>query len=581
MGFDDEQIKLVIAIDFGTSRSGYAYAFKRDKSKIVGRTEWDKQPFAYIKTLTQSLYNSDRKLESWGYSAMSRLAELRQNKSATDYTFFSTFKMALYNNSQRDENGEIVIIRNDKKFVVIDLVADYLRELKNLALEDLSKATKNVLKPNEVLWCLTIPAIWKDAEKSFMRRAAEKAGLVSSNESDRERLLLVLEPEAAAVYCQEKYESELNVGNRFMVVDCGGGTVDITVHEVLKDKRIKEVVTGTGGAFGSTYVDEQFFKEFLKNKLTAEALTHYEEEDPIGYLELLANWERKKCDFDPEKTEVTYFDIPTRLYMILSRSYPQVLQKLKTQQNDDEKVHVSREEMIKIFTPVLDGLINTVEKQFTILRQQQENCDFMYLVGGFSTSPMLRQRINNQFKDRTKIIMPLIPGGVIVEGAVSFGFNPQIIRSRRTRFTYGCDICYPFDEEKDRTQKSKRIKLEELDVWILRNRFHIFVMANESVEEDEVITHTFSPLNKDQRGMSFTFYAAQLKEPRYVDENGVEKIGELIIDLSSTVGSLDRPVEVSMSFGKTEIIVNAKDIKTGKTYDTKLQFSTTYSAESN
>ena len=205
----------------------------------------------------------------------------------------------------------------------------------------------------------------------------------------------------------------------------------------------------------------------------------------------------------------------------------------------------------------------------------------MYLVGGFSTSPMLRQRIENQFKDRTKVIMPLVPGGVIVEGAVSFGFHPEIIRSRRSRLTYGCDTCCPFDEEKDRTQKSKRRKLEELDVWILPNRFAIFVMADESVEEDEVVTHIFTPLNKDQSGMSFTFYTAQLKEPRYVDENGVEKIGELMIDLSSTVGSLDRQVEVSMSFGKTEIIVNARDIKTGKTYDTNLQFSATYSAKSN
>ena len=581
MGFDNKQIKVVVAIDFGTSRSGYAYAFTSDRSNIVGRTEWYKQPFPYIKTLTQSLYNNDRKLEEWGYSAMSRSAELRQNKSAKEYTFFSTFKMALHNNPQRDENGEVIIIRNDKKFVVIDLVADYLRELKNLALKDLNKATNNELKSNEVLWCLTIPAIWKDAEKSFMRRAAEKAGLVSSDERDRERLLLVLEPEAAAVYCQEKYKSELNVGDRFMVVDCGGGTVDITVHEVLKDKRIKEVVSGTGGAFGSTYVDEQF-KEFLRNKLTAEPLTRYEEEDPMGYLDLSANWERKKCDFDPEKTEVTYFDIPTRLYNILSKNYPEVLQKLRTQQkNDDEKVHISREEMIKIFTPVLDGLINKVENQFTILRQQQESCKFMYLVGGFSTSPMLRQRIENQFKDRTKVIMPLVPGGVIVEGAVSFGFHPEIIRSRRSRLTYGCNTCSPFDEEKDRTQKSKRRKLEELDVWILPNRFAIFVMADESVEEDEVVTHIFTPLNKDQSGMSFTFYTAQLKEPRYVDENGVEKIGELMIDLSSTVGSLDRQVEVSMSFGKTEIIVNARDIKTGKTYDTNLQFSATYSAKSN
>jgi hypothetical protein len=37
-----------------------------------------------------------------------------------------------------------------------------------------------------------------------------------------------------------------------MVVDCGGGTVDITVHEISTDNRhLKEVFKATGGPFGS------------------------------------------------------------------------------------------------------------------------------------------------------------------------------------------------------------------------------------------------------------------------------------------------------------------------------------------
>ena len=41
-----------------------------------------------------------------------------------------------------------------------------------------------------------------------------------------------------------------------MVVDCGGGTVDITVHEVSnKEGHIKEVFKATGGPYGSTSGD--------------------------------------------------------------------------------------------------------------------------------------------------------------------------------------------------------------------------------------------------------------------------------------------------------------------------------------
>lgn len=38
-----------------------------------------------------------------------------------------------------------------------------------------------------------------------------------------------------------------------MVVDCGGGTVDITVHEMENDSgNLKELYKATGGPYGST-----------------------------------------------------------------------------------------------------------------------------------------------------------------------------------------------------------------------------------------------------------------------------------------------------------------------------------------
>ena len=48
-------------------------------------------------------------------------------------------------------------------------------------------------------------------------------------------------------------------GGQYMVVDCGGGTVDITVHEVSnKEGHIKEVFKATGGPYGSTSMARAF-----------------------------------------------------------------------------------------------------------------------------------------------------------------------------------------------------------------------------------------------------------------------------------------------------------------------------------
>ena len=89
---------------------------------------------------------------------------------------------------------------------------------------------------------------------------------------------------------------------------------------------------------------------------------------------------------------ISYLEIPNRLYKILSKDYPQVLEKLAEEQDeDDEKVHLSQETMQAMFKPVLDGLVKKVKEQFASV--DRRGCDIMYLVGGFSTSPVLRQRI--------------------------------------------------------------------------------------------------------------------------------------------------------------------------------------------
>lgn len=39
--------------------------------------------------------------------------------------------------------------------------------------------------------------------------------------------------------------------SRYMVVDCGGGTVDITVHQVDKGEKLIELYRASGGPYGS------------------------------------------------------------------------------------------------------------------------------------------------------------------------------------------------------------------------------------------------------------------------------------------------------------------------------------------
>jgi hypothetical protein len=65
-----------------------------------------------------------------------------------------------------------------------------------------------------------------------MREAAIAAGLVQSSRADdvnwRDRLRIITEPEAAAVHCAHLTDlHHLKPSQTFVVVDAGGGTVDL------------------------------------------------------------------------------------------------------------------------------------------------------------------------------------------------------------------------------------------------------------------------------------------------------------------------------------------------------------------
>ena len=589
MTFDHKLISVVVAIDFGTSRSGYAYAFTANK-QIISKTDWIGQPVPYVKTLTHLLYDKDRKVEAWGWEAKETLAckqDLFEEGSKGLY-FFQNFKIQLRESKDRTQDGPVVT-NQGKTFLVLDLITDYLKKLKEDAQTAIKNSTAGKLEEREILWCLTIPAIWTDTEKQLMRRAAQKAGLIGFDSADTQRLLLVLEPEAAAIYClkNEIDQSQLPPGTSFMVIDCGGGTVDITVHEVLEGGGLSEIAEGTGGMYGSTYVDHSFL-DYLKLKLTLEVMELYERDEPIAYLEMMTSWERTKCSFDPQKNhKVIYFSMPVKLFQLLVKHYPSILKKLADEQEgENARIYLTQETMNSIFTPTLNGLVKKVEEQFQKLDSRGRRCDYIFLVGGFSNSPLLQQRIKEKFEMKVKkIIIPQRAtgsGAAIVEGAVSYGLNVKDAKSdglnspisrRFSRLTYGCLVHQRFQESEDR--KDKKYWSQAHNAWYCKDHFDIFIKAGDAVDIDKSVTRTYYPMEQNQTAVDLAFYATENKQVRYTDEQGVKFIGKIVVEMPDTTDGLKREVDISVYFGGPEIQVEAEDKKSGNKYNTTLSFSYT------
>jgi hypothetical protein len=88
---------------------------------------------------------------------------------------------------------------------------------------------------------VTVPAFWNDRSKANVRAACIQAGLITNQ--TRQNLVIIIEPEAAALYSL-RYSKLMNVEDNeiFMIFDAGGGTVDVTVHQLKFIDRLKEYI---------------------------------------------------------------------------------------------------------------------------------------------------------------------------------------------------------------------------------------------------------------------------------------------------------------------------------------------------
>lgn len=66
----------------------------------------------------------------------------------------------------------VLYARNGKPMLALDIFAKSLEYLKNTALERIHKQSGVEYTAKEVRWVVTVPAIWKQSAKQFMREAA-------------------------------------------------------------------------------------------------------------------------------------------------------------------------------------------------------------------------------------------------------------------------------------------------------------------------------------------------------------------------------------------------------------------------
>lgn len=432
---------LVAAIDFGTTFSGYAFSskhdFEKDPTKASLRRWVDPiSSMMYCKTSTCILFTEDQKFDKFGFEAEAKYLDLISDNNQNNWYFFTKFKMSLYEIKSEDQQ---LLIKDDNGNAMSALVvfSESLRYLKQSLLDEIKNQFINI-ELSEIKWVITVPAIWSDPAKTFMRRAAMKAGI------DSEMLTIALEPEAAALYIKhipiekrvdESKEGVLQVfcpGTKYIIVDAGGGTIDITAHEVLEDGHVRELIKATGGNWGGTRVDEEYM-DFIKSIIGEDATKHIEESKPDVFFEACREFEMAKRRIKPMSDNKFTVKIPlcigeeytnynegkslNLLETCLSRTGKQIgISFIR------DKLRLASRDAEYFFKQSITEISNHLKKLFQ--NKDGKGISIIILVGGYAESPMLIEGIKSNFPEMRTVI-PQEASSSILLGALIFGYKTE------------------------------------------------------------------------------------------------------------------------------------------------------------
>ncbi|TRY60482.1 hypothetical protein DNTS_028913, partial [Danionella cerebrum] len=585
---------VVVAIDFGTTSSGYAYAFTKEPECIHTMRRWEggDPGVSNQKTPTTILLTPDRKFHSFGYAARDFYHDLDPTESK-QWLYLEKFKMKLHTTANLSIDTDLHAA-NGKKVKALDIFAYALAFFKEQALKELSDQAGAEFDNADVRWVITVPAIWKMPAKQFMREAAYKAGLVSRDNPDQ--LIIALEPEAASIYCRKlrlhqmvdlNSKTSLNgysptetpgvamsQGDRYVVVDCGGGTVDLTVHQIrLPEGHLKELYKASGGPYGSIGIDYEF-EQLLCKIFGQDFIDQFKIKRPAAWVDLMIAFESRKRAAAPDRSNPLNINLPFSFIDYYKKFRGHSVEHALRKSNVDfvkwssqGMLRMSPDAMNALFKPTIDHIIQHLTELFD--RPEVTDIKFLFLVGGFAESSLLQQAVHNMLQGRSRIIIPHDVGLTILKGAVLFGLDPSVIKVRRSPLTYGVGVLNRFVEGKHPPDK---MLVKDGTRWCT-DVFDTFISADQSVALGETVKRSYTPAKPSQQVIVIHVYCSEKESVRFITDAGVRKCGTLKLDVSGTQSpAARREIQTLMQFGDTEIRAMAVDVATSRSVKASIDF---------
>lgn len=470
----------VVSIDFGATYSAVAYTRVNHKAFLEKRLE----PVSsnQYRTLNNFAHSSDtsstvsssllydkrvpgKEPVKWGYGADYTRIPHREH-----HWKVSCPKMLL--SSRPKDKSFVRSMKEIGKKVEksgIDMVTDFLRELKTKFETDLKLQNKNFAHMPKHYYC-GFPPGWKPEEITKLSQACLNAGL--------DGVRMISEPEAAAnaLLADDTFNKQnLEKGDGILVIDAGGMTVDTIVYEIIQTKpsfATKEVMVGDSENCGSAFMNTRC-REAIRNW---EHFSSYSDEarEPLAdygadKFEVFKRHSLKEDPRDQIDFEIEYpLNIVRQIIPSDGKGWDNfVLPRFSQDRISKELMEPSLQETVQL---VKKAIRRAARNSVTIKR--------IFLTGGFSASAYLHNRLQkNIFKTHDiELFRPNIPEAAVAQGIITIALSQSAVRSTTSRLSIGLDELQEYNHEvhgsKVRVQpvwdKTDRTECVRSIGWIIR-----------------------------------------------------------------------------------------------------------------
>ncbi|KAJ3125822.1 hypothetical protein HK098_008210 [Nowakowskiella sp. JEL0407] len=458
----------------------------------------------------------------------------------------------------------------------VDVISDYLRFMFDVIQQEVTRILRSEgqgdLTMDQYVFCFTVPVFWNLRQQNVMREAVYKARMISN--MDSKNLMFCEEPVAGLLCYVNSQDFNLPLPANVLILDAGGGTVDLFQCKILGNRDVAEVTQADGGFFGSTLVD-RYFWDFIRETIGTEA---YEElwNNPRlrgSKIDFINHWDGIKRGFD--ENEAAWSDALMGGYKHINLSWE--LCKVIPEHVMDRfpykgEIRLEKRHLKSFFDPAVEEILRMVIKQLDQAGKTPFNkLDALVMIGGFCNSPYLRDRVLKHPQIAPRVSkFPKIPEpeSAVVQGASWYAFDKGFVSERKSRFTLGLKVIRPFNSFKDRPEDVQNPS-DPRSNWKINRGFSKFVEMGQSIPSGSSYSKHVE-IFKGASKSTIEILKSIKVDATDVDEEGVNSIGHFKIDVKiwhTTCPNWNKKTfKVNIEFSELELWVKViPTLSAGKT----------------